>query len=215
MSTLASSGALLAGGFVLLLLAGHFALEAGWEEAAWISLFRTVSARTAGFNIADIGAMSHAGAAVLMFLMFIGGSPGGMAGGIKTTTMAVAVLNLLRILRRRRDVTLFRRRIHENLLQRAFAVVLLSMLWIVGASGAVMLAQPELDFLSTLFETVGAFATVGLSRGVTSELGALGKSVMILTMLVGRVGILNFLLSLLPVTAEPRMRLPTGSVIVE
>lgn len=212
---LTASFILVVGGFVTLVLASRFAGERSWGEAAWVALFRSISSRTAGFNIADIGAMSHAGAAALMLLMFIGGSPGGMAGGTKTTTMSVALLNLLRILRRRRDVTLFRRRIDESLLQRAFAVVLLSMLWIVGASGLIMLVQPELDFLDTLFETVSAFATVGLSRGATAELGSFAKGVIIITMLVGRVGILNFFLSLLPVIDEPRMRLPTGSVIVE
>ncbi len=212
---LLSTLVLLVGGFALLLLASHFAREASWDEAVWTSLFRTVSARTAGFNIGDIGQISNMGAAVMMFLMFVGGSPGGLAGGIKTTTLAVAFLNLLRILRRRRDVTLFRRRIHESILQRAFAVVLLSVFWILCASGAIMLVQPELDFLDTLFEAVSAFATVGVTRGITPELGSFSKCVIILTMLVGRVGILNFFLSLLPIKEEPRMRLPTGNVIVD
>lgn len=212
---LVASLALWVGGFLLLWLASSVALNASLGDGAGVALFRSVSARTAGFNIADIGAMSHAGAAVLMLLMFVGGSPGGMAGGIKTTTFSVALMNLLRILRRRRRVTLFEREIPESSLQRAFAVVLLSMLWILFASAAIMIAQPELDFLDTLFETVSAFSTVGLSRGMTGDLEPFGKVVIILTMLVGRIGILNFFLSLLPESPEPRVRYPSGSVIVE
>lgn len=203
------------GGFSILILSSVVDLQTTFGDAAWVALFRTVSARTAGFNISDLGAMSHAGAAVMILLMFIGGSPGGMAGGIKTTTFSVAVLNLLRILRRRRKVSIFRRQIPEMVQHRAFAVVLLSMLWILFASGAIMIAQPKLDFLDTLFETVSAFATVGVSRGITAELTPFSRIVIILTMLIGRVGILNFFLSLLPESPEPRISYPSGNVIVE
>ncbi len=99
------------------------------ENLAWVSRFNAVTARTAGFNISDMAMLSSAATAVMIVLMFIGGSPGGFAGGIKTTTFALSVLNLFRISITRRDVELFGRRLDDDPCNRAFAVLLLSLFW--------------------------------------------------------------------------------------
>lgn len=203
--------ALMIAGGALLLLGGS-----GEMENAWEALFNSITARTAGFNISDIAGLSSASTAVIMLLMFIGGSPGGIAGGIKTTTFAVAVLNLRRILLNRRDVQMFGRRVADEVSHRAFAVVLLSLIWIFTATTVLLYLQPEFTMIDTLFEVVSAFSTVGLSRGMTSELSGLGKCVITITMLVGRIGILNFFFSLIANScSHSHVRYPKERIIIE
>lgn len=213
---LLSTVILLVGGSCMLWLgggAGHFT---AFGDQAWEALFNSVTARTAGFNITDMRLLPSASTAVIILLMFIGGSPGGIAGGIKTTTFAIALLNLRRILLNRRDVQIFERRVAEHVTSRAFAVVLLSGLWIFTATALLLYLQPAFALIDTLFETVSAFATVGLSRGITAELSGPSKVVIIATMLVGRIGILNVFFSLMIAQRETStLRYPQERIIVE
>lgn len=182
----------------------------------WEAFFNSVTARTAGFNITDVGAISGAGVFLLILLMFIGGSPGGVAGGVKTTTFAMALLNMRRILLNREDVQLMGRRIESEIPSRAFAVLLLSQAWIAMATLSILLLQPEFDFLEVLFEVVSAFATVGLSRGITADLEAGSQMILVLTMLIGRIGILNVCFAMLtPYLKSSRLRLPRERVIID
>ncbi|MET3870620.1 TrkH family potassium uptake protein [Puniceicoccus vermicola] len=208
---------LLIGGGALLLWAGGGARSPSDPTGgAWEALFNSITARTAGFNISDMSALPASSTAIMILLMFIGGSPGGIAGGIKTTTFAMAILNLGRILLGRRDVQMFGRRIEDIVTNRAFAVVLISILWVFFATTLILFLQPELTMMDTLFECVSAFATVGLSRGLTGELTGLSKFVIILTMFVGRIGVLNFFFSMLLVKPQPVcLRYPRERIIIE
>lgn len=198
-------------GGALLLLGGS-----GGTGSYWEALFNSITARTAGFNISDMAGLSAASTAIIMLLMFIGGSPGGIAGGIKTTTFAIAVLNLRRILLNRRDVQMFGRRVADEVSNRAFAVVLLSIIWIFTATAVLLYLQPEFALIDTLFEVVSAFSTVGLSRGLTSELSEPAKCVITLTMLVGRIGVLNFFFSLVSASrTHSHVRYPQERIIIE
>lgn len=213
---LVSTAILLLGGSFMLWLGGGAGQSASFVDQIWEAAFNSVTARTAGFNITDMSLLPSASTAVIILLMFIGGSPGGFAGGIKTTTFAIAMLNLWRTLLSRRDVQIFERRVEERITSRAFAVVLLSGLWIFGTTALILYLQPSFTLIDTLFESVSAFATVGLSRGITGELSGPSKLVIIATMLVGRIGILNFFFSL--VTAKPEtssLRYPRERIIVE
>lgn len=212
---LSASGVLLVAGAVIFIIANRLTHDGSFGEAVWLSIFRSVSSRTAGFNIGDIGAMSHGAALLMMMLMFVGGSPGGVAGGVKTTTISIAFLNLIRILRRKKTVTLFSRRIPDEVSNRTFAVILFSLIWILNANVLIMLIQPELGLLDSMFEVVSAFATVGLSRGITADLAPASKVVIIATMFVGRIGLLNLFLSLVPAIREDRIKYPSGNVLVE
>lgn len=208
--------ALLTAGTLLLFLSDTGSSATTVPERIWIALFNAITSRTAGFNISDIPALSSAATAIVILLMFIGGGPGGFAGGIKTTTFALSLLNLRRIVFARDDVEVFRRRIDEVLCHRAFAVLLLSLIWIFTATTTILLLQPELRFLDTLFETVSAFATVGLSKGVTGELSSESKVIIVITMFVGRIGVMNFFFSLLVVPPkEQRLRMPRERIIIE
>lgn len=213
---LVSTAVLLLGGGFLLWLGGGAGASNSVADHIWEAAFNSVTARTAGFNITDMSLLPSASTAIIILLMFIGGSPGGIAGGIKTTTFAIAMLNLKRILLSRRDVQIFERRVEERITSRAFAVVLLSGLWIFTATALLLYLQPSFSLIDTLFESVSAFATVGLSRGITAELSGPSKVVVIATMLVGRIGILNFFFSL--ITAKPEtssLRYPRERIIVE
>lgn len=206
----------------LLLLAGTlllFACDSGPAAAAdtgwrwWRALFNSVTCRTAGFNITDIGAHAVPAALVMMALMFIGGSPGGTAGGIKTTTFAVSILELWRMIRGRNEVVFAARRIGRDVIERSFATLVVSLLWIGAATLALSLWHPGFKLVDVLFEVVSAFGTVGLTRGITPLLEDPSKLLLCLTMLAGRVGVLSFVLAIAgrpraSAVSYPEARLP-------
>jgi trk system potassium uptake protein len=179
--------------------------------AAW---FQSVTSRTAGFNTIDISKMTTAGLFVTIALMLIGGSPGGTAGGIKTTTARVLASCTYAILQGKESVTLYRRQVPNSLILKAIAVTFGSLLTVVGATIAIALADPQLDFIQILFEVVSAFATVGLSTGITAGLTPLSKLVLIATMYIGRVGILLLIAALLGDPRSSTIKYPEESLLV-
>ena len=161
---------------------------------AW---FQSVIARTAGFNTIDIGGMGNASLFIMIALMFIGASPGSTGGGIKTTTIRILLACTRMALQGKEQVLCFRRQIPTSRVLKAIAVVVGSGLAVVGATALLAISNPNLSFIRVLFESVSAFATVGLSTGITGELSDFGKYVIIVTMYLGRVGILLFMSALL------------------
>lgn len=179
------------------------------------ALFTSVTARTAGFNVVPTDALTPATAIVLIVLMFIGGAPASTAGGIKTTTFAIALLNTLRILRNSTgDLVAFGRRIPPRLANRAFAIALLAITWVAGSTLVLTSVMPNHPPLDLLFEAVSAFGTVGLSRGATASLPPLGKLVIIASMIVGRIGILYVALGMLGKEQRGRIVYPEENVII-
>jgi trk system potassium uptake protein len=179
--------------------------------AAW---FQSVTSRTAGFNTIDISKMTTAGLFVTISLMLIGGSPGGTAGGIKTTTARVLASCTYATLRGKESVTLYRRQVPNSLLLKAIAVTFGSLLTVVCATIAIALAEPKLDFIRILFEVVSGFATVGLSTGITAGLTPFSKLVLIATMYIGRVGILLLIAALLGDPRSSTIKYPEESLLV-
>jgi trk system potassium uptake protein len=167
--------------------------------AAW---FQAVTARTAGFNTIDESKLTIAGMFVTIALMLVGGSPGGTAGGIKTTTARVLASCTYAILQGKESVVLYRRQVPNSLLLKAIAVTFGSLMTVVCGTIAISLADPKLDFIRILFEVVSAFATVGLSTGITAGLTSFSKLVLIATMYIGRVGILLLISAVL---GDPRL----------
>lgn len=152
------------------------------------AFFQSVTARTAGFNTVDIGAFSQASLLFMMLLMFIGASPGSTGGGIKTTTTFALMLSLGSLMFHRESAA-FKRKVGSESILKAFQVLLLSFLVVLFGCLALLLTEGAAhDFLPILFETVSAFATVGLSCGITPSLATLSKVVLILIMFAGRVG---------------------------
>ena len=165
-------------------------------ERLWASLFQSVTARTAGFNTADLTAMSGVGQAVLILLMLVGGSPGSTAGGMKTTTLAVLLATALAVFRRRENTQFFGRRLADGAVRQAVAV--LTMYLTLFLTGGCVISRVEgLPLSVCLFETASAVGTVGLTLGVTPALGALSRVILILLMYFGRVGGLTLIFAAL------------------
>jgi trk system potassium uptake protein TrkH len=177
-----------------------------------VAAFHSVTARTAGFNTIDISAFSGASLLVLMLLMYVGGAPGSTAGGIKVTTVAVMLGVVRSTLRGDGRVVVGGREIHEASLREAIAVVFVGGLVVVVALGILLCVEP-LPFLPLAFESVSALGTVGLSLGITPQLSGVGKVVLMLLMLVGRVGPLTLVLAVGRAVAA-RERYPTERVPV-
>lgn len=176
---IATTIALLAAGTVLLKMT---------EDITWLgALFQSTSARTAGFSTYPIGAFSNAGLFVLAVLMFLGASPGSTGGGIKTTTTFVLMKSMFSAATNR-HCSAFKRRIPTEVVSQAFLIAILALAVVCVQTFLMCIAEPELDFMKLLFETVSAFGTVGLSTGITPDLNAGAKLILITTMFIGRLG---------------------------
>jgi trk system potassium uptake protein TrkH len=188
-TVLAVSAILTIGGAVL-----FYAIERGGtlapltlKDRLLVSIFQSVTARTAGFNTCDFGVLSSAALMVIIILMFIGASPGSTGGGIKTTTVAALWAALASGLRKRPDAQLYRRTIPMEVVQKALGVLIISLIVVLGF-GLVMLYFEKLPFANVMFETVSAFGTVGLSTGITPQLSTAGRITITLLMFTGRLG---------------------------
>ncbi|MDY6910341.1 MAG: TrkH family potassium uptake protein [Thermodesulfobacteriota bacterium] len=173
---------------------------ASFGKTILVSCFQSITCRTAGFNTVDIRALSSPTLMLMLFLMFIGASPGSCGGGIKTTSLAVLVAFGWSRLWRRARVNLFKKSIPRETVIKTLALVVLSISLIFLSSFVLLFTLPPAQppgtdherFLSILFEVFSAFGTVGLSMGATATLDTMGKAVIIFMMLVGRVGVLTF-----------------------
>ena len=156
-------------------------------ERFYISLFQTVTPRTAGFNTTDLTGLSDIGKTITVFLMLIGGSPGSTAGGMKTTTIAVLIFSAISVFGKKDDVECFERRISDETIKNAAAILLMYLILFTGG-GLIISVKERLPLSVCLFETASAIGTVGLSLGITPILGNISRAVLILLMFFGRVG---------------------------
>ena len=162
------------------------------------SLFTSVSCRTAGMNTFDLAASEQISQLTMIILMFIGASPLSTGGGIKCTTFFLIVMSMAMVFRGRNEVVIFNRKIPLQLRNQAFAIFTMATIWVVTATIILSVLDGEIHALITiLYETVSAFGTVGMGIGITSDWDILGKLILSLTMLVGRVGIMTFMLALI------------------
>jgi len=215
---LAVSAALIIVGMILILILENNTGYGDCEGCSTIAgaFFQSVTARTAGFNTVDISAMSPASQFVLIILMFIGGSPGSTAGGIKTVTLAVIVMATVAALRKRSDVEMFRRSVRLVVIGRAITVVMLFVMVLVTATLALAITERDngFEFSDIAFEAASAIGTVGLSTGITGSLTTAGKLIIIVVMLIGRLGPLTLLAALTFNLKPVRFNYPNEAVIV-
>jgi len=190
-----------------------------WYERVLSSYFMSVSARTAGFSTVDIMSMSESSQFLIMILMFIGASPGGTGGGIKTTTFVVILIAVYSFVRGREQSVIFERSISENTIKKALVILSLS-IFFINFVNLLLDKFENKHFLYTMFEVVSAFSTVGLSVGnpeglsFCADFSPFGKIVIIITMLVGRVGILGFALALTGRAKVQRVKYPEARIMV-
>ncbi|AUS99165.1 ATPase [Nostoc sp. CENA543] len=183
-------------------------------DQVMLAWFQSVTPRTAGFNTIDNGKMTTAGLFITIALMFIGASPGGTGGGIKTTTVRVLTSCTKSILHGKEEVLLYDRKIAVSLILKAVGVLVGSISTVIISTILIALTDPELDFIQILFEVMSAFATVGLSTGITSSVTPAAKIILIITMYIGRVGILLLMSSILGDPKHTRIHYPEENLLV-
>lgn len=182
-------------------------------ERILLSVFQAITPRTAGFNTADLTAMSETGQSIIAILMLIGGSPGSTAGGMKTTTLAVLLASALAVFRRRENPHFFNRRVpNETVAQAATIMMMYLILFLTG--GLVISRLENLPVLTCLFETASAIGTVGLSLGITPQLGWISHLILIGLMFFGRVGGLTLIFAALSNRQGNVARLPKERITV-
>ncbi|MGG6294798.1 TrkH family potassium uptake protein [Leptolyngbya sp. AN02str] len=180
-------------------------------QLAW---FLSVVPRTAGFNSVDYGQMTTAGLFLTIALMFIGASPGSTGGGLKTTTVRVLYSTTKAVLQGKEEVLCYRREIPTSLILKAVGVVFGSVTTVLIATMLISITDPEVDFIQILFEAMSAFATVGLSTGITAKVSIFAKLVLIATMYIGRVGVLLLMSAILGDPNRTSIRYPEENLLV-
>jgi trk system potassium uptake protein TrkH len=192
----------------------------GFGEKVLAAYFQAVTPRTAGFNTISIGDMTPAALFLTISLMFIGASPGGTGGGVKTTTFGVIVAALWATVRGERDTNVFKRRLSPELVRRAFALAILAAVGLIVITGLLLISEGH-GLLHTSYEAVSAFGTVGLSMGVAGSplslsgfFGAGGKWLIMFLMFMGRVGPMTLAVALAGLAAPARVRYPEGKVLI-
>lgn len=183
------------------------------KEQILASLFSSVTVRTAGFNTVDLSGLSDATVLFLSGLMFIGGSSGSTAGGIKTTTIAVIVIFLFYGLRSKRRPQLFGRALEENSVRKASSVMFFNFILAFSALIAICALQ-DFELRDVVFETFSAMGTVGMSTGITRDLSTVSKCIIMFLMYCGRVGSTSFALALLEKKVDPPVLCPVENITI-
>lgn len=178
------------------------------------ALFSAVTPRTAGFNTVDTAALSNSGKLITMVMMFIGGSPGSTAGGVKTTSMVVLLFYAVAMVLNREDINLFGRRLTNEVVKKANAVVIINASLSFVATVIIMALQPLLNFEDVLFEVLSAIGTAGMTVGITRELNIISRVIIIVLMYCGRLGSLSFALVFAQKKSALAVRQPQEKIIV-
>ncbi|NCC67873.1 MAG: Trk family potassium uptake protein [Clostridia bacterium] len=212
---LVTTAVLILGGTVL-----YFIFEYGYtlsglrfDKKILASLFQSVTPRTAGFNTVDTGAMSDSGSLLTMILMLIGGSPGSTAGGIKTTTFFILVLGALTSARRYGSITVFKRKLGDQVVVQASAILILFTTCVAIATMIISAIEP-FGLKEILFECISAINTVGLTLGITPQLSSASQIILMILMYTGRIGGLSLMLILAENRRNAPVTRPTAKIMI-
>lgn len=182
-------------------------------DKLWASYFQGVVTRTAGFNTIDIGAMNLSSLVFMMALMFIGASSGSTGGGIKVTTFAIIIFAFWTVVTNRNDVNVFKRRISWELVNKSLSIVVAAIFFIFLIFFILTFTE-KADMSKILFETISAFATVGLSANFTPELSPFGRILITIMMFIGRLGPLTMAFALLNTKKEAKVRYAEEKILI-
>lgn len=209
-----SAGVMISGSIALFFIEGSSNRSIPVGERLLTATFQALSASTTtGFNSVDIGALHSLSLVYIVILMFVGASPGGTGGGIKSTSFGIILLFIRSVLTNRDEVSAFHRTIAASSVKKALGIGLLGSLYLALLVMALSVTEP-FSLRQIVFEAVSAFGTVGLSTGITPQLSVAGKIFIIITMFIGRVGPLAIGYSLVGRFDTKKYSYPTGNVIV-
>lgn len=185
----------------------------GLDGKIYGALFSSVTLRTAGFATIDFAGFYPASQFIMIICMFIGGSPGGTAGGIKTTTLAIILMNVICNIRGQEKTSLFHRHISRDLIVRSTTILVINLgILFLGIFGLLVIC--DFDFMAIVFEAVSALATVGLTLGITTILPTVAKIIIIILMYVGRIGIFTFLVSVIRQETKKSVDYAEGNIMI-
>lgn len=191
----------------------HFLADKGLIEGFFYATFASLTTRNAGFTTVDMNSFSTATLAMLSGLMFIGSSPNSVGGGIRTTTFAIMVLAILTFARGKEYVNIYGREIETNTVYKSFMIFIVGIL-IVCLSTLLICASDSFSLMEIFFEVSSAFGTTGLTMGITGKLTSFAKIVLIVTMFIGRIGIVTFLMLFRTNSHPVKVRYPKADIII-
>jgi len=208
-------GILLLIGTVLIFLLEyqHYFKGMSWHESFFYAFFQAATTRSAGLTTMDISEFSHPTLLVMGVLMFIGGSPNSVGGGIRTTTFALNMLFIYHFARGNREIKVFRRELHQDDVIKSLAITLLAVIMCGVSVVAISISDKQHQLIEIFLEVCSAFGTVGLSTGITPELSVFAKSILIVLMFIGRIGLTSFLYIIGGSKKEARYHYPVERVI--
>ena len=186
----------------------------GFGHGLLNALFDSVTARTAGFNSTDTASLAPASKILTIFLMFIGGSPGSTAGGIKTTTLAVIAISTFNGITRRQSKGIFGRRLEKDAIHQASSVVFTNISLAIIGIIAILAIQPSFEISDVIFECISAIGTVGMTTGITRDLATASRLIVAFLMFCGRVGSVSFALALMEKKAAPPIKNPREKITI-
>lgn len=175
--------------------------------------FDSISPRTAGFNTSDIGSLTQGGKLLTIILMFIGGSPGSTAGGIKTTTLVIILFTAFNVIRHNEHPAIFGRSLSSSLLRKSVCILVIN--FSLTLTGIFLIAaMQDINIIDIILETVSAIGTVGMSSGITRDLNIFSRYIIIFLMFCGRVGSMSFAIALLEKKAPPPITYPEENIMI-
>lgn len=186
----------------------------GLKDKLLNAYFAAVTPRTAGFNSISTDVMTGASKFLTIILMFIGGSPGSTAGGIKTATFGIIVLTVVSVIKGREDTEVFGRHLSKETVYKAFALLIIAMSLVTFVTMILTITESKEKFIDLLYEATSAFGTVGITTGVTQRLSTIGKILIAITMYLGRVGPLTVALALTTRKRGKGFKYPEGKILI-
>lgn len=211
-----TSGALIIIGMIMIFLLENDNTLKGLQTSEKIidAFFLSVTSRTAGFNTLDTASMKLPTLIFVIFLMFIGASPGSTGGGIKTSTFLLIFVSVIATIKGKDSIDLGKRSIPSALLYKALTVFAFASTYNLLGVFVLSIAEPEIAIFDLVFEHVSAFATVGLSTGITSQLSDMGKLIIMISMFLGRIGTLTLAVALAGYKEQPSFKYPTAHLMI-